>query len=213
MRVLHLIIFIINLIAAICLLLSYTSPYVNPDFFYPLAFFGLAYPFLLAVNFLFVIYWLAFFKKRIFLSVAVIVFGWNSIQKLIQFHFEKKGSKSEQLVKIMSYNVRVFDLYNWTGNAKTRDKIFELIQSENADIICFQEFFNSDEKNYFNTLDTLVQLQNAKNFYAEYTETVLGKHHFGIATFSKYPIVKKEKIDLATQGTNLCIFSDIKINE
>lgn len=204
--------FILNVLVAGALLVSYLAPFISPSSFYPVAFFGLAYPFLFIVNCLFVLGWLMLWKKHVFLSLLAISLGWNHIGKFVQLNKSGGDSVNEGGFKIMSYNVRLFDLYNWTGNLKTRNKIFDLIKEEDAGILCLQEFFYSGKKNYFNTLDTLLQLQGAKYFHVDDTK-VIGTHHFGIATFSKYPIVAKGVVELANMGNNLCIFSDIKINE
>jgi hypothetical protein len=44
-------------------------------------------------------------------------------------------------IKVMSFNVRLFDLYNWTHNEEVKSKIIELIKKQKPDIICFQEYF------------------------------------------------------------------------
>lgn len=207
------IIFILNIFFSVSLLLSYLAACVNPSLFYLLAFFGLAYPFFLVINIIFVLFWLLTWKRQIFVSLASILIGWSHLGKFIEVNPDQNNNGSGQKIKIMSFNVRVFDLYNWTGNTKTRNKIFDLLKDESADIICFQEFFYSEKKNYFNTLDTLLQIQEAKNFHTEFTKTVLDTHRFGIATFSKFPILNRGKVEFATIGNNLCIYSDIKINE
>jgi hypothetical protein len=46
-------------------------------------------------------------------------------------------------------------------------------------------------------------LLNAKNHHIEYTTTLRGNDHWGIATFTKFPIIKKGKIQLSTFKNNL----------
>ena len=43
-----------NIIAFLLFLFSIAAAYINPDFFWPLALFGLAYPALLALNIFFI---------------------------------------------------------------------------------------------------------------------------------------------------------------
>ena len=209
------VVFILNIGAAVALLLSYLAAYVNPATFWLLAFFGLAYPFLLLTNFLFIIYWILVSKKKYLLSLVVVLVGWNHIWGTVQFNFNSEKEDGTNTVKVMSYNVRLFDLYNWTDNKEKRNQIFDLIKKEAPEIICLQEFFHSDEKGYFTTLDTLVKLQDASYYHAEYTATVQDKYYFGIATFSKHPIVKRGKVEFEEKqsANNDCIFTDIKINE
>jgi len=93
-----------------------------------------------------------------------------------------------------------------------RDKIFDFIKKESADIICFQEFFN-DVTNKFTTLDTLIKFQKAKYYNTEYTSDTNSTNKFGIATFSKYPIIHSGKILFPPVTYNGCIFSDIIIDK
>jgi len=201
-------IFLLNSIFGILLFITYLSPFVNPSVFWPMAFFGLAYPILLVINFLFGVYWLVTFKRQLLLSLIVIGCGWSQLTNFIQLG---GAQKQEQGFKVMSYNVRLFDLYNWSNNKQTRNKIFDLIDNQNADIICIQEFFYSEETEYFNTLDTLISFQKAKNYHTWYTTTKL-KHNFGIATLTKFPILNRGKVHLTDAGNNICIYTDMLIN-
>jgi hypothetical protein len=54
----------LNALAVFFLLLSYLAPYINPASFWPIAFLGLAYPFILLFNLLCVVFWL--FRKPVF---------------------------------------------------------------------------------------------------------------------------------------------------
>jgi len=197
-------------ICLIALLLSYFAPYANPKSFWVFAFFGLAYPWLLLVNVLFLIWWIIRWKKLYWLSLIFILIGWNNMKNL--FHF---GSGIENIkggIKVLSYNVRNFDLYNWTHNKETRNKIFSFLKNESADIVCLQEFFQGDS-GYFETLDTVIKATQTVDHHIKYTLSRKKKHHWGIATFSKYPIVFKGKVPFKYKSNNICIFSDLKIGD
>ena len=52
-------------------------------------------------------------------------------------------------VKVLSYNVRLFNNYNWI-NIKS-DSIYNYLKNEKVDIVCLQEFIDlTHEKNKFN---------------------------------------------------------------
>ena len=201
-----------NHVAVVCLLISYLAPHVSPENFWFLAFFGLAYPIFVFVNLLFVIYWGIQLKKRAFYSLLIILGGWAQMGEYVQIHFNNTPDKSKKLIKVMSYNVRLFDLYDWSHNTETRSKMFDLINNENPDIMCIQEFFTHDSSKLFNNLDTLLKFQKAKNTQIEYTNRSGKTNHLGAAIFSSYPIIARGKITFATKTNNICIFSDIKIN-
>ncbi len=212
--VLNKIILFLNIIAVSALLISESATYICPENYWILAIFGLGFPVLVCMNILFVIYWFIMNKKRFFLiSFIAILLGANTLLGFVQYNFKTKFPATHTPVKIMCYNVRLFDLYNWWHNLETRSKMFNLLTDESADICCFQEFFNS-ERGAFHNIDTLTQFLAAKNVHVEYTVNLRGTDHWGIATFSKYPIVHKGKLEFVGRTfNNSCIFTDIKIND
>lgn len=194
------------------LLLSYSSVFISPEKFWVPAFFGLAFPVIFLANFLFVIYWAIRKRKKLFFtSLILILLGLTYVFDYFQFGFLKNISQENKpVLKILSYNVKLFDLYNWTNNINTRNEIFNIIDKENADILCFQEFYKEDI-NRFNTLDTLLKFQDAKYYHDEYSQIKANTYYFGIITLSKYPIVNKGLFKFKNSD-NICIYSDIVYN-
>lgn len=205
---------IINSLFALGLLLSYAAPYINPCDFWPLAFFGLAFPYLLISNIVFLLIWIFRGSRYFLLPLIVLLLGYQSIPNYIQWnpHLPIEGES----IKVLSFNVRVFDLYLWTKEKSTRNKIFDFLEKEQPDILCLQEFYQSDTVNHkypFKTLDTLKQFLKARNYHVDYTTTIKGVNHWGIITFSKYPIINKNRVPFAIKDDNICIYSDIKIKD
>lgn len=199
-----------NHIVVILLLISYLAPNVSPENFWLIAFFGLAYPILVILNFLFIVYWSIQIKKRALYSFIVIIAGFSNLHSYFQFTFSNIPDGSKKLISVMSYNVKVFDLYNWSNNIETRNKMFELINNQSPEIACFQEYYHRDSSAYANT-DSLLKFTNFKYYHIEYTSNVKPKQHFGIATFSNYPIINKGKVDFGYASNNICIYTDILI--
>jgi endonuclease/exonuclease/phosphatase family metal-dependent hydrolase len=106
--------------------------------------------------------------------------------------------------------VRLFDLYNWSHNKLTRNRMFSFIKKEEPDIACFQEYFQGDS-GYFNTTDTLQQFLAARHVHVEFTLTMRQIQHWGIATFTRYPILGKGRIDFEGKSNNICIYTDVLI--
>ncbi len=107
----------------------------------------------------------------------------------------------------------LFDLYNWTKNNETRQKIMNSLVDIKPDILCLQEFYTSEEKGDFNNVDSVKYILKTPFYHSEYTTTLRKYDHWGIATFSKYPIIKKGKIVFNTRSNNICIYSDIVVNK
>lgn len=195
--------------AIVALIFSYLATHIAPSSFGYLALFGLAYPFILMTNILFILYWV--FKKRrnVLFSFFAILLGLNHLTNFFQISFEQEDDVTANHIKVLSYNVRLFDLYNAKGGKATRDKIFDVLVREKADVICFQEFFHSETRGFFPTRDTLLEFLPNKNIHERYTHALNGQQYFGVALFSKYPIIKRGHVPFASDANNFCIYSDI----
>lgn len=193
------------------LLCSYTAYKISPDKFWPMAYAGIAYPVLLAVNIFFVVWWLVFRKRYFLLSLLAIAAGYSQLRATFAFHFSHSATASpEHALKIMTYNVRLFDLYNWTHNLETRENIFTMLKGESPDILCLQEFYQSDGTQF----DNVAKLQNelrTKNIHVAYSHTERVRDHWGIATCTIYPIIDRKTIRTGYTGGNLCLATDIVV--
>lgn len=206
-------VFFLNLLVSISLCIASLSPFVDPKTTVLPAFFGLAFPVLFMFNAAFLVFWLASWHKYIFVSIAALLLSSPHIGNYIQFNSVSAPTGGEE-IKLMSFNVRLFDLYNWSENKKTRDRIVEFLEKENPDVLCMQEFFNSNDKKYFNTLDTLQSSLGLSGVHTEYTKVLHnGKHQFGIATLTSYPIIGKGTYVFEEGSNNIGIYTDIEIED
>ena len=178
-----------------------------------LAFFGLAYPFILFANILFIIFWIWKRKKFFIIPLLAILLGWNFMSSIVQIPVRLKKSKAEiqNSIKVLSYNVRLFDLYDWRNESKnTTGEIFDFINSQTPDIICFQEYFTKK-----NDRLTEIYISNALayKYFSHINYTIQNTtDNYGIATYSKYPIINKGVIQFEN-STNTCIYTDIVIKD
>lgn len=202
----------LNYFAAIALLLSLLAGLISPATFWPMAFFGISFPVLFLINVAFVIYWGVQMRAWALLPACMLLASAGHFMGNVQFHFSEKMPANTD-VKIMNYNCMLFDLYNWSHNAQSRDLILNMLHEEAPDILCLQEFYTSEQKGDYNNTDTLQKLLKAKNMHAEYTITLRDLDHWGVATFTRYPIVRKGKILFDTESNNICIYTDMLVNE
>jgi endonuclease/exonuclease/phosphatase family metal-dependent hydrolase len=210
--------FLLNIIAIVSLCFSYLAAYITPasDFWW-LQFFGLAYGILVIVNLFIILFWLLLKRKNAWYSLVAILIGANRLFQLFQpgtsIAENKLPKNSDYPVKVMSFNVRLFDLYNWSGNHEYRNKILSFLKSESPDIVCFQEYYSSEGTDYnFRMNDTLKSILPAVYSHIQYTSNLHdNKDHWGIATFSKYPIVNKKKVYYKKKGRDLFICTDVVI--
>jgi endonuclease/exonuclease/phosphatase family metal-dependent hydrolase len=201
---------LINYIVIIGLLISTISKYISPEKFWLLAFAGLLFPIMMITNLLFIVYWMTQFKFQFFISLFAILLSFKTCLSFFQINIRSEKIEKTD-TKIMSYNSMLFDLYNWSKNTQSRNIILKSIAEEAPDILCLQEFYTSEQKNDFNNIDTVSNLLQAKNNHVAYTTTLRGNDHWGIATFTKYKIINKGKIEFNTRSNNICIYSDLLI--
>jgi len=194
------------------LFLSYLAGHISPEHNSLLAIFGLAYPVFLGANIFFVIWWALLRRYYLLFSLLTVVAGYNQLKSTFAINFSKgsipDSSATAINLKVMTFNVRLFDLYNWTRNIETRNKILDMLHNESPDIICFQEFYNSDNEPYCN-IEKLDQTLRAKNYHIDYSMTLHKRDHWGIATYSSYPIIKRKTIHFGKKGGNLCLATDV----
>ncbi|NJK85950.1 MAG: endonuclease/exonuclease/phosphatase family protein [Bacteroidales bacterium] len=134
------------------------------------------------------------------------------MQKFIQIRW-KKNQIEEQVtpVKLLSYNVRLFNYYEWLNDKTVPDKIFQYICKEDAGIVCLQEFLTINNSNL--SLDKIKKkLAGIPYSHINYSFKISENRSLGIATFSKYPIINKGLLKFE-ESPNVVIFSDIKVGK
>lgn len=205
---------IFTIVALATLVLSYFAPFVHPDTFELLPFFGLAYPIIIAVNLLFLLYWALLKSRWFFIVLFFIIIGGKLHFRTIGISFDPvTASQNDSVWKIMSYNVRLFDVYNESIEKRNenRNGILAYVQEVNPDVVCFQEFFHQDKPSSFSTKDTLIELLGMRNYHERYSHKIRNRQNFGICMLSKYPIIAKGDVmfDNFASTDNYCIFADI----
>jgi endonuclease/exonuclease/phosphatase family metal-dependent hydrolase len=187
--------FLCNCIAALGLLFAFLAQYTPSTWFSFIAFCGLGFIYILAINALFVILWLPIKYSYSLISLSLILLNVGNIDKHFQLKGAEKPNKCINCIKVMTYNVKLFGLYD-TENQKLRQQkkntILQYIKDEQPDVVCFQEYFyDKSGKLNFNTTDTLLSILKLKNkhYHFEYFTAKRDEFYFGLATFSKNKIV------------------------
>lgn len=208
------IILVFNLIFVIPLLLSYVSPVVHPETSVIPALSSLFYPVLLIINFGFMLFWIIRLRFYFLLSLVAILGGYNLFFKMFAFNQVKPADNPNDALKLVSYNVRLFDQYKWTTGQTyfTRNSVFEFASSQQADVVCFQEFFHGTDDT-FPTIGPFIEKSGIQNYHVDYV-LVKGNDtkHYGLATFTRFPIVNKGNIRFEGSSTNSGIYTDILFN-
>ncbi|MCX6238100.1 MAG: endonuclease/exonuclease/phosphatase family protein [Bacteroidia bacterium] len=192
----------LNIGTTILLLLSYLAPIVPPDSFWPLSFFGLAYPYLVIINFIFLMIWVLQRSLRLLLPLIALLLGFNNFMNTFQVipRFETRDSG----VKVLIYNVHSFR-YDLKTHRTNTPKILEYFKSTGAEIICLQEatLLRGGKLSPQGMKDALPEI----NYY----QVASSGDYSGSITLSKFPIISMGEIRFPG-SSNLVLFSDIKIS-
>jgi endonuclease/exonuclease/phosphatase family metal-dependent hydrolase len=205
-------ILIANMLSVMLLLLSYLAPTIDPVIFWPIAFVGLAYPFLLLANVLFAVYWLFVRPKIALVSILVIIAGWKFVSGQIGFRgsgTSEMPKSSANFIRVMTYNVHYFKKVDSANNKLIKDQMLDIIRQEQPDIVCFQEFM-SHASGEFNMEKSIKEILHSNYFYfLPYNKW--DYERIGLAIFSKFPILDQGHILFSDKVRgNEAIYTDIE---
>ena len=104
---------------------------------------------------------------------------------------------SDNDLQVMSYNVRLFNHYNWSKEKDIPQRIENLVRENDPDLLVIQEYNKKSNVNF--------------NYPYSFVKTKGNNDKFGMAIFSKFPIINKGSLQLENTSNNI-IFADIVTN-
>jgi endonuclease/exonuclease/phosphatase family metal-dependent hydrolase len=198
-------------------LLSCLVPLLNPQKWWWITFLGLGFSVLLVLVIFFMFFWFIIKPKYAWISVIALLIAFKNIN--VFFAFNSPGTftykKGADTIRIASWNVARFVEMKRNNNkgSQTRLKMMDLIGQQNADILCFQEFFNSLNPEWYQNIDYIKQYYHYP--YHFYSHDVDGDAHFtGTIIFSRYPIIDSGLVRYPRPTLpEALMHADIKIND
>ena len=186
-------IFLINNVFALLFLASFAIPYISPRSFPLLSILSLAVPLLIFILVGFMLYWLLTgLKKQFLLSFFCLLLAVGF--SYFPYKFKEHKVISGNSFSVMSFNVRIFNRYQWIEDDTIPEQIVRFIDDNDPDILSLQEY---------------APLEEIASRYAYKYEEVKGRRYpYGMGIFSKYPILKKGSLDFEDSNNN-AIFIDI----
>ena len=198
----------VNVLFALALIVSYFAVVVNPASFAFPAFFGLAYPYLLLANIVIVVIWTFLLKFEAIISVLVISLGLNHFSNYIKL--TKPSGNKANTIKVLSYNVRLFNYFENNHGITSEKKIIQFLKSQKPDIICLQELFLLGNPK---VEEDILASSLGGEYYSHMKVLGSGKNrYYGIITLSRFPIVGKGEI-VHPGSSSLSIYTDVLIQK
>jgi len=208
MFILKKILYLVNILVAFCLLLTYL-PY-HLDWFDKISLLSYAYPFALVINVFFIILWLIISPRRHMLLSAIVIFlHFGFVFRLV--NFSRQEDKQQGDITIMTYNVNYFEHNTQDTNAKKKgniDSILAFIHRVNPDIICFQDYFSSttDKQDVHYRLNKAMKY----GYFYFYVKNESDKIH-DCAIYSKYYIADAGSVLPEYDKNYSLIYADISV--
>ena len=173
-----------NVATVILMLITGYSDRLDPVRFPLLSWLGMVFPVFVIINLLFLLFWLCFKWKKIWIPFVGFLLAYIPIS--IYMPLNPPQEVPDDCIKVLSYNV-----CSYGGNYKYEDafeRILDYFGQEQADIVCLQEDVDTWRRYVFNKYhklypynDTTVLAYTSKSF------NCLGIH-------TRFPIIRKERI-------------------
>jgi len=189
------VIFAFNIVITVLTFVAYVLPFLAPKMFPLLSVLTLILPLFLILNALFFIYWLLQLKRQVILSGFILLVGITFINKFYKFS-SSDIEPTEKDFTVMSYNVRLFNLFDWIDNKDVGNTILSFINEQNPDILCIQEYSENAKVD--------LRVYKYKAIFMEGKQIKTGQ-----AIFSKFPIFNQGNFKIPAAGNNI-IYADIK---
>lgn len=155
---------------------------------------GMAFPAILVINLLFLLIWLIFWKRALWLPLLTIALTIKPILTYSPLHLSKEPvESSDGVIKVLSYNTLYFN-----NKTDTENPVLSYIDNCGADLICLQESNSGVLKS---------AIKRNKDFLPGHKFSC---HTVNMSTLSRWPIIEWKEIKFPDSG-NCCLYSRILI--
>lgn len=171
-----------------------------------MGFLSLSIPIIILIHICLLVINIRRLKRGFFIHLAAIIIGFAFIK--VTYSISKNDDVGG--LKVLSYNVRVFNNYAYLRNEEyiSSKKMIGWSVENDADIKCFQEYYHNSKSEIFNVKS---KLTNAgwKNNHSKIVLKDRAGAEFGIAIFSKLPIIKEGEIRSESDEFLNSIYADV----
>ncbi|UOQ53474.1 endonuclease/exonuclease/phosphatase family protein [Hymenobacter cellulosivorans] len=192
--------------------------------FWPASFGALTLPVALGLNLVAVVYWLLRNWRVAALPALVAFLTWPHFQRGLALHpaqlapMRAAPEPTNQTVRLLSANVRIFNVYAQLRekDPESPTKFIQWLAESSADVLCLQEFYNepvgsrTGEGRLFRSVDKIGK-QAGRQVFLSKTLTNGAGAEFGMAIFSRFPIVGRGTISFDRLTQNHAMYADLRL--
>jgi endonuclease/exonuclease/phosphatase family metal-dependent hydrolase len=185
---------------------------------------ALTVPVWLALLAILVVFWLRRRWQGALLPLVALVLAWPQVQRGLPLHLGGTAALAEGVrsrtaanqLRLLSANVRIFNVYAHLRKAdpEAPAKFINWLAASPADVLCLQEFYQepagtkSGDGDLFRVADRL-GAGSGRQVFVSKTLTNSAGAEFGIAIFSKLPIVGRGEISFGRLSQNHAMWVDV----
>jgi endonuclease/exonuclease/phosphatase family metal-dependent hydrolase len=187
---------IIHCFIVFLFLLVALTPFLNPYKFWFVSLLGIGYPFLIIAVFICLLITVVLKSKWFILPLAALLISWKQISVIFAFNSSKtfNTDKPATSLRVLSWNVS-----RWTENENSmrnrpensyRNQMMDAVLIQNADVLCFQEFFQCYAPTLFpENIEPIKKMGYPYYYFTPSSIWINGSFQTGLMIFSRYPIV------------------------
>ncbi len=212
-NVIKILLFGANLVVAGLFLLTLLAAHISPERIVLPAYLSLALPLYIFANVIFILIW-ALLKKWLFLlSLISLIIGIDAVKVALPVHFNAQkiqDIESTEGYSLITYNTMANAMMA-THTAGKPNPVIQYVLDRDPDILCIQEYSACVAEEHMNK-------EELEAIFSKYPYQMVNYHvnsgwsSFGVATFSKFPIVNRGIINLNSMY-NTAIFTDLQIGD
>jgi endonuclease/exonuclease/phosphatase family metal-dependent hydrolase len=188
---------ILNGLAVLLFLLACANSFLHPGRWWLISLLGLIFPYLLLFVICFFLFTLFMrsFRRWSLLSLAALLIGRSNIRHFVAMHPGNRFHETRQpgtTLRILTWNIRSFDDFGSKKRplARSRGKMLDFIGSQQADVLCLQEFYEPLTRHGLESNIYYIQNQLHYPYYYFSRDYVRpGLYASGVIIFSRFPIV------------------------
>ena len=209
-----------TLLIILWVLVAIAGVQVPAHAFWPAAFGALTLPVALLLNLGAALYWLLRSWRVAALPLLVLGLTWPHAQRglaLHPLHVAPPTTAPGPRVRLLSANVRIFNVYPQLRDPglNSSRQLIKWLAENPADVLCLQEFYteprpNPQDGNVFNAARRLGPDQGRQVFISRSLTNRIGAE-FGLAIFSRFPIVHRGTISFGKLTQNHAMFADLRL--
>jgi endonuclease/exonuclease/phosphatase family metal-dependent hydrolase len=208
--------FKLTLLTVAWVLLAIGCMQVPARLLWPAAFGALTLPVALLLNVLALLYWVRRRWPVALLPLAVLLLTWPHLQRGLALHPFSGRTNTVPTLRVLSSNVRIFNVYPQLRDpdlASSKTMIRWLAEHP-ADVLCLQEFYTeprpSQDGSVFNAERHIGRATGREVFVSTTLVNGIGAK-FGMAIFSRFPILRRGVIHFGKLTQNHAMWADVQL--